>query len=338
MNNTTSWRKFFVLGKRFVRRCRSSHLFNEIYIATGAHTATSRNNWKVIGLASLTVSTTGAYLYNNFVNKKTYRKQFDERERVKNEQFLNNVLIGINISVFCAWRIAMFSRHRQALTYMMRNFTIHPACTAPAVLLHSFSHVGPFHLAFNCIAGRSFIHVISHLIAPSEIVAMFFCAASSGACIQLVANNYFAKTKNCSHLPTLGSSGGIYGLISFTCISLPSLPLYLIVFPWYNFKAWQFLVGMTMLDTIGLLKGSSNSGLAHGCHVGGFIVGIFLGLVIFIPTLGLTKIHPITSVDFFQAYTKSVFDFFYLSDLFDRFKYFVVVLHDITIMGTKKFD
>ena len=291
-------RKFFVFGKRFVRYYQSRIFFHNTY-----QSLRKEGNlvWKPLTSALLVMSVAGAYLYNQLVRKKSFERRPPIKDCVRENTMLANVYVGTCVAISLAWRAAFLCRSRAATSIMMRNFAIHRDCMPHAVVLYSLSHIGPIHLALNCFAGHSFIVCVAAYLGPKEIAALFFCASSTGALIQLANNNL--ATKSFAQPLTIGASGGVWGLLTFVASVNPQIPFNVLFIPWLQFPAWAFTTIMASIDLLGLIR-RWKSGIAHGVHVGGFIVGGAIGGLVYLTerSLPLSSLIPVVVLPTFQQF------------------------------------
>src|SRR5439155_21577195 len=150
------------------------------------------------------------------------------------------------------------------------------------LVTYSFLHAGLFHLLFNMLAlwmfgsqfesdwgGRHF----------SEFY--FFCVV--GAALVTVAIAYTGFPLVGPHTPTVGASGGIYGILLAFGVLYGDREIMLFPLP-FLIKAKYFVIGLIFIALIGAL--SDVGGVANVAHLGGALFGyIYLKLV---PRRGLS--------------------------------------------------
>lgn len=129
----------------------------------------------------------------------------------------------------------------------------------------TFLHGGLLHIAFNVIALVQFGRAVENLFGRWKFLVLFFGTATAG----WIAS--FLVTAS----PSVGASGGIFGLIGAVGVfgfryraSLPPL------------ARRQFTVGIALVVAINLALGFSVSLIDNGAHVGGLLAGIAMGLVL----------------------------------------------------------
>jgi len=151
------------------------------------------------------------------------------------------------------------------------------------VLVSMFLHGGWLHLLGNMlflfVFGRSVEDRYGHL----QFLLLYFLSGFAGAALHIVLNAG-------SHLPSIGASGAIAGVLGAYFISFPrarittlfflifffwrvELPAVLVLGYWFLI---QFVTGYEMLS----IQSATGGGVAWWAHVGGFLTGLVLALVL----------------------------------------------------------
>jgi membrane associated rhomboid family serine protease len=90
----------------------------------------------------------------------------------------------------------------------------------------------------------------------------FICGLGAAFCVLLLSPD--------SHVPTLGASGAIFGLLTAFALVFPDRVLYLyFVFP---VKAWQAVVLFALIEFFAGMSGGG-AGLGRFAHLGGMVTG-----------------------------------------------------------------
>jgi membrane associated rhomboid family serine protease len=132
------------------------------------------------------------------------------------------------------------------------------------LLTYAFLHEGFLHIFLNMIALFMFgTPIESYLGARRFILFYFVCVLTAGLTQQTVAMFQHADS------PTLGASGGIFGLLLAFAMYFPRARITLI-FPPIPLPAWAFV---SIYGLVELFQGVSGSepGVAHFAHLGGML-------------------------------------------------------------------
>jgi len=163
------------------------------------------------------------------------------------------------------------------------------------LVTYSFFHVGLFHLLFNMLALWMFGSQFEMDWGPRRFLEFyFFCVV--GAALSTMVVGYaglavsggpgsfglFANLARLVYTPTLGASGGIYGLLIAFGILYGDRQIYMFPLP-FGIKA-KYMVGIWIfIALVGALQGPG--GVANFAHLGGAFCGwLYLR---FVPQSGL---------------------------------------------------
>jgi len=128
--------------------------------------------------------------------------------------------------------------------------------------LHSTDNI--LHLLFNMFGLWMFGTEIERYVGPRRLLACYFASVIAAALTQLFVPMLFGAPPG----PTIGASGGVFGLILAYAIMFPKRKVavyFLIPMP-----TWLFA---TLYAAIELFQGvtGSQSGVAHFAHLGGMV-------------------------------------------------------------------
>jgi membrane associated rhomboid family serine protease len=129
--------------------------------------------------------------------------------------------------------------------------------------LHSTSNFS--HLLFNMLGLWMFGAEIERYVGPRRLLTCYFASVITAALSQLFVPMLFGAAPG----PTIGASGGVFGLLLAYAIMFPHrkvIPL----FPPIPMPAWLFA---SIYAAIELFLGvtGTQSGVAHFAHLGGMI-------------------------------------------------------------------
>jgi membrane associated rhomboid family serine protease len=134
------------------------------------------------------------------------------------------------------------------------------------VITYAFMHSGLAHLFFNMFGLFMFGGVLERKWGTRNFLIFYFASVLAAACAQLLWTSYSGDT-----VPTVGASGGVFGLLLGFALLHPRRRLFLIFLP-IPMPAWLFV---TLYGILELILGVTNSvaGIAHFAHLGGMAGG-----------------------------------------------------------------
>lgn len=136
------------------------------------------------------------------------------------------------------------------------------------LVTYAFLHGGLTHIFFNMFAVYMFGSALEQFFGTRYYVTLYFVSIVAAGLTQLAVNALLG-----SPLPTLGASGGVYGLLLAFAVYFPQQRLALIFFP-VPIPARIFVAGYALIELFLGVTGTQ-SGVAHFAHLGG-MVGAFL--------------------------------------------------------------
>ena len=145
---------------------------------------------------------------------------------------------------------------------------------------YSFVHAGLFHILFNMLALWMFGAQLEMDWGYNLFLQFyFFCVIGAAICTALVSFTGFLGASPL--IPTVGASGGIYGILVAFGILHGDSEIMLFPIP-FLIKARYFVIGLILLALYGALSASHNMGqsTAYMAHLGGGLFGyLFLKFV-----------------------------------------------------------
>jgi len=153
-----------------------------------------------------------------------------------------------------------------------------PAGAAPSfmpwqLLTYAFLHGGLMHLAFNMLALVMFGAQLEHAWGERRYLTYYLvCVVGAGLC-QLVVGS-MAVSQGQDPYPTIGASGGVFGLLLAYGMLFPNQRV-MLLFPPIPMKA-RTLVIVYGLFELGLGITGLQPGVAHFAHLGGMLFGWLL--------------------------------------------------------------
>jgi membrane associated rhomboid family serine protease len=169
--------------------------------------------------------------------------------------FLIQMVIGDGIvGTFALWPLAAGS-----------VFGGYPAFQPWQVITYSFLHGGMTHLLFNMFALYMFGGELERVFGPKRFFNLYFASVIAAALAQLVVSSSFAGHP----YPTVGASGGVFGLLLGYGMYFPNRIVVLLIPP-IPMPARIFVM---IYGGIELFLGvtGTQEGVAHFAHLGGML-------------------------------------------------------------------
>lgn len=181
---------------------------------------------------------------------------------------LTRTLIIINVGVFLGEMLVG--------NLLILNFALWPLSTATAsggypgfepwqIITYCFLHGGFTHLLFNMFALYMFGSELERLFGAKRFLSLYFASVITAAIAQLVVSGAAGGEP----YPTIGASGGIFGLLLAYGLYFPNRTIVLLIPP-IPMPAWLFV---TLYGALELFLGVSGrqEGVAHFAHLGGML-------------------------------------------------------------------
>jgi membrane associated rhomboid family serine protease len=132
------------------------------------------------------------------------------------------------------------------------------------LLTYAFLHDGALHIFFNMFALFMFGTPLERYWGSARFTTFYLVCVLAAGLTQLTVS-----VLDNLQSPTLGASGGIFGLLLAFAIYFPRQRI-MLLFPPIPMPAWVFVTGYAVLE---LFQGVSGSepGVAHFAHLGGML-------------------------------------------------------------------
>ena len=142
------------------------------------------------------------------------------------------------------------------------------AAPSPAPLLtlvtSQFLHGSVPHIFFNMAFLLAFGPRVEQACGHVRFVALYLLCGICGGLAQI-------SIAPSAHVPTVGASGAIAGVLGAYLVRFPQLPAAIFIALW---AATQFLHGFGTVDSNVLSE--QGGGVAYFAHIGGFLAGVIL--------------------------------------------------------------
>ena len=198
--------------------------------------------------------------------------------------FVNVCLILANIAVFI---------YQLTLTPHAFQMFVTANAMVPARIPAVFNGYGSFEAAFLPLVTSMFLHAgIAHILGNMLFLGifgdnveaafghlrylLFYFVCGVGAGLMHIAFNFN------SHIPALGASGAISGVLGAYIVLEPRNRILTLIFIFLVRVPASVVLGvwfvLQFLSGIGSLGTTANGGVAVWAHIGGFLLGLFITL------------------------------------------------------------
>jgi len=140
------------------------------------------------------------------------------------------------------------------------------------LISYAFLHGGLFHLFFNLFALWIFGSRIEQSWGSKAFVIYYFVCVIGAALVQLIVSSQAMSSGDI--YPTLGASGGVFGLLLAFALTFPNEKLMLLIPP-IVIKAKWFVLIYASVELYAGVTGTL-AGIAHFAHLGGMLFGFLL--------------------------------------------------------------
>lgn len=134
------------------------------------------------------------------------------------------------------------------------------------LVTYAFLHGGVAHLLFNMVGLVTFGNELEEYWGTRRLLSFYFASVIAAALTQLAVTSSIGELA-----PTVGASGGIYGLLLGFAMMFPQRRIVPLIPP-IPMPAWLFAVLFAGLELYLGVTGTA-AGIAHFAHLGGMIGG-----------------------------------------------------------------
>jgi membrane associated rhomboid family serine protease len=138
------------------------------------------------------------------------------------------------------------------------------------VVTYSFLHGSLFHIFFNMLALYMFGSDIERVFGQRRYLLYYFTCVLVAAAAQLAVSAHGSGPA----YPTVGASGGVFGLLLAYGMYFPRRTV-MLIFPPIPMPAWLFVIVYGLIELYFGVTGTQ-AGVAHFAHLGGMLGGWFL--------------------------------------------------------------
>jgi membrane associated rhomboid family serine protease len=138
------------------------------------------------------------------------------------------------------------------------------------VITYGFLHGGLLHIGFNMLGLYIFGSEIERVFGSRRFLIYYLGCLFAAALTQLAISAFSGGPA----MPTVGASGGVFGLLLAYGLIFPKRTV-LLIFPPIPMPAWLFVTIYGLLELYLGVTGTQ-AGVAHFAHLGGMLGGYIL--------------------------------------------------------------
>ncbi len=158
---------------------------------------------------------------------------------------------------------------------LLINFALWPAGVPGSPFMpwqlvsYGFLHGSLMHIAFNMFGLWMFGRDLERLMGTKRFLTYYFTCVVGAGIVQLIVAGWQGGL-----YPTVGASGGVFGILLAYGLTFPNR-MVMLIFPPIPMKAKYFVVFFGLLELYAGLSGSA-PGVANFAHLGGMLFGFLL--------------------------------------------------------------
>lgn len=181
------------------------------------------------------------------------------------------LLIVLTIAGFLV-QLGMDTQGVDSNTEIISQFALWPlhAGFMPWQLItYAFLHAGFTHLAFNMLGLWMFGRELEYVLGRVAVLQLYFASVLSAALLQLLVSSVAGD-----QYPTVGASGGVFGLLLAYAMIFPNRTVMLLLPP-IPLPARVFVTFYALIELVLGVTGTQ-AGVAHFAHLGGMVGGYLM--------------------------------------------------------------
>ncbi|MBL7058998.1 rhomboid family intramembrane serine protease [Candidatus Pacearchaeota archaeon] len=182
---------------------------------------------------------------------------------------INTILIAVNVILF----LIFFNQGFIEKFIALDPFYILNGSFLWTFLTSMFMHANFLHLFVNMFSLMFVGSLVEKILGPKRYF-WFYLLSGLFAGLFFVLAYLFAGNLNL-HVPAVGASGALFGLIGFLMLVTPNLPVYVMFIP-IPIKMKYAAPGMLII--LWLISRVGNIPIGNAAHLGGLIAGLGYGL------------------------------------------------------------
>lgn len=140
-----------------------------------------------------------------------------------------------------------------------------------SAFLHSPENIA--HILFNMYGLWMFGRMVEQAIGSRRFLGLYFASVLTASLVQLLVVSVGADS---NVYPTIGASGGVFGVLLAFGMLFPHARL-MLIFPPIPMKAWFMVIAYATIELVTGVTGTMQ-GVAHFAHLGGMLGALVLML------------------------------------------------------------
>lgn len=203
------------------------------------------------------------------------------KRRPSKEKIPALILVVFNAAIFLAWQFAIVLETQGLGNWMTRHFIHNPTYAAKlphTILTSTFSHASSKHIWGNMIALWMFTPRVVRLLGHRGFAYFYVGSAYASTILDQMLFSRHNKR------PSLGASGAISAVQILHCLSFPN----------NKFQIKDIVVsapGAALIWAVEeILLLSSDDGVGHGAHLGGYLFGALVWCWRYVELHGARKV------------------------------------------------
>jgi len=134
------------------------------------------------------------------------------------------------------------------------------------IVTSAFLHGGFAHIALNMYALVMFGAMVETALGSRRFAWLYFASVVSAGLMQLLV---VTASLDSGVVPTIGASGGVFGVLLAFAVAFPHSRL-MLIFPPIPMKAWVLVTVYAVIELASGIFGTMQ-GVAHFAHLGGML-------------------------------------------------------------------
>jgi membrane associated rhomboid family serine protease len=183
--------------------------------------------------------------------------------------------------------VAVFLLQLKLKVFMLVHFALWPIGNFPvgdgttvgfepwqlftSAFLHSTESYS--HILFNMYGLWAFGRAVEQTVGSRRFLLLYFASVLTSGLVQLLV---VSATAGADPVPTLGASGGVFGVLLAFGMLFPHARV-MLIFPPIPMKAWFMVIAYGAIELVSGVTGTFQ-GVAHFAHLGGMLGALILML------------------------------------------------------------
>jgi membrane associated rhomboid family serine protease len=200
------------------------------------------------------------------LNQQTFSRRPVDNSSIPNVIFILLIINGLTFAVQQLAQLDQFLYFNFALWPLSSTF---PSFMPWQLLTYGFLHGSLMHIAFNMFMLWMFGRELELVYGPRRFIAYYLTCVVGAGVVQLIV----AATQGGIY-PTVGASGGVFGLLLLFGMTFPNRMI-MLLFPPIPMKAKYMVIVFGLLELYLGVSGRS-PGIANFAHLGGMLFGFIM--------------------------------------------------------------